>query len=78
MEQRQSQMAYCRENNIGYHVFHYWYKRYRSEHPANTSSPFVPLQIEAASTACIELIMPNGKRSRLRRDCLPLPTFKLF
>lgn len=61
-ESGQSQMAYCREKNIGYHVFHYWYKRYRSEQPASTSSPFVPLQIETASAACTELIMPNGKR----------------
>ena len=60
----QSQKAYCRDKNIGYHVFHYWYRIYRSGQPTNTSSPssFVQLQIETPSPACMELIMPNGKR----------------
>jgi hypothetical protein len=26
-----SQKAYCKEQSIKYHVFHYWYKRYRQE-----------------------------------------------
>ena len=63
-----SQKAWCEKHQIKYHVFHYWYRRYRSSDasPA-TQNQFIALQIEPAATAiapsgCLELIMVDGKR----------------
>jgi hypothetical protein len=61
----QSQKAYCLEHNIRYHVFHYYFKRYRDEQAEkkdNTSS-FVKLQVDQSiPMAHAELILPDGKR----------------
>ena len=66
----QSQREYCKQNNIRYHVFHYWYKVYREEHQAvvKPTSPFVQLQVQpednvitAATTTNVELLLPDGK-----------------
>lgn len=60
-----SQKKYCQQNNIAYHHFHYWYKRYLNQKAAdstNTSS-FIPVTLNAASSVgCIELQWPDGKR----------------
>jgi hypothetical protein len=71
----QSQQAYCKEQGIRYHVFHYWYKIYRDEQKAGVrpASPFVQLQVQGedhvplATTSIptatnVELLLPNGKR----------------
>jgi hypothetical protein len=58
-----SQKKYCDQNNIAYHHFHYWYKRYRTRQAANSAGEFVPVMVSAASSAgCIELQWPDGKR----------------
>lgn len=60
-----SQKAYCQSNAIIYHVFHYWYKLYRSEHLLREVKPaadFIPLQIHSAATGCMELCFINGHR----------------
>ncbi len=61
----QSQKAYCLEHNIRYHVFHYWFKRYRDEHTVkkDTSPSFVKLKLDQSKVmAHTELILPDGKR----------------
>ena len=60
-----SQKTYCQSNAITYHVFHYWYKLYRSEHSLSDGKPaadFIPLQISAVSAGCMELYFANGHR----------------
>jgi len=61
-----SQKAYCQQHTIPYHVFHYWYKRYRDAQPSIAAqSSFIPLQIASpviATTACMELVFTDGKR----------------
>lgn len=61
-----SQKAYCRQHNIRYYVFHYWYKVYRdqNEEQSNNTPAFVPLQIQKSlpSTSVMELVLPDGKR----------------
>jgi hypothetical protein len=42
-----SQRAFCANNNIAYHVFHYWYGVYRAGE--NNSGSFLPLNISPAS-----------------------------
>ena len=63
-----SQKDYCEQNQIHYHVFHYWYKRYRDGRLVSkeTDPGFVPLNIKPSlsDTSCtnIEVILPDGKR----------------
>ena len=63
-----TQKAWCEEHQIKYHVFHYWYKRYRSSDPSPatpTPNQFIALQIQpaaVASAAYIELLLADGKR----------------
>ena len=62
-----SQKLYCEQHAVRYHVFHYWYKRYRDAHTADKEPGFVPLQVKPspcldAACAHIELLLPDGKR----------------
>ena len=60
-----SQKQYCLQNNIAYHIFHYWYKRYRDKQAARGSDPagFIPLTVNVASAGgYIELQFPDGKK----------------
>lgn len=57
----QSQLDYCKQNNVAYHVFHYWYKVYRLQH--TTAEPgFVSLNIAASLQANVEILFADGKR----------------
>jgi hypothetical protein len=60
-----SQKQYCLQNNIAYHIFHYWYKRYRDKQAGNGGDPagFIPLIVNgASSTGYVELQFPDGKK----------------
>ena len=61
-----SQKAYCEQNNIRYHVFHYWYKRFRDQQDAVEDASFVPLNVKPStfpvSNSAIEILLPDGKR----------------
>jgi hypothetical protein len=61
-----SQKAYCRQQNLRYHVFHYWYKVYRDEKGVvpDSNSTFVPLRLQQplGQSAVLELVLSDGKR----------------
>ena len=61
-----SQKAYCEQNQIRYHVFHYWYKRYRNEQSNSSEPAFIPLTVKPsfsdATCANIEVVLADGKR----------------
>jgi hypothetical protein len=57
----QSQKQFCLQNKIAYHVFHYWYKVYRSQ-VATTSGSFVAVNIAPQLQCNIELYLTNGNR----------------
>jgi hypothetical protein len=65
-----SQKAFCEQSNLSYHIFHYWYKRYRSQSNEHTNSSFVKLQPVASPlcTANIEVVWPDGKRLLFHHD----------
>jgi hypothetical protein len=42
-----SQKQFCTGNNIRYHVFHYWYKVYKSEQ--NATNSFLPVNIKSVA-----------------------------
>lgn len=57
-----TQKAFCREVNLAYHVFHYWYRRYRITESKPASS-FIKLRISTPSVcSSLELVLPDGKR----------------
>jgi hypothetical protein len=62
-----SQKAWCEENNVVYGVFHYWYRRFRNQHPDNkvdAKDRFVQLKVQDRSwgTAWCELVLSSGQR----------------
>lgn len=60
-----TQKVFCQQHPIRYHVFHYWYKRYREQHWGvdNNNSSFVKLQITKPATAgAVEIYFPCGVR----------------
>ena len=57
-----SQKAWCIQSGIAYHVFHYWYKRYRDRSNALQNHSFVELKVQSCAMAGIELILPDGRR----------------
>ena len=58
-----TQKQYCEQQSIRYHVFHYWYKRYRQQQAGidNKNSSFVKLQISKPVIAgAVEIHFPGG------------------
>jgi transcriptional regulator with XRE-family HTH domain len=61
-----SQKEFCKRAGIGYHIFHYWLKKYKSGSKTGTSG-FVSLHIsETINTVTAEIILPNGTRILLK------------
>ncbi len=60
-QSNQSQKQYCADNNIAYHVFHYWYKTYRREQTVGNGS-FVSVNIAAEHSSHVELHLTDGRR----------------
>jgi hypothetical protein len=61
------QKAYCQQNGIRYHVFHYWYKCFRDRQSPSRDEGFMPIKIQSSNTintasAHAELVLPDGKR----------------
>ncbi len=57
-----SQKAFCQKAKLAYHIFHYWYKRYRNT-ASEPASSFIQLNVSGPSAAFhAELILADGKR----------------
>jgi len=66
------QKAFCEQQGIRYHVFHYWYKKYRDTQLSDKQAGFIPLQLPpapavtdpiiAATGAHTEIVLPDGRR----------------
>lgn len=61
-----SQKAYCEQQEVAYHVFHYWFRRYRQQEEPDTANRFIPVHVQrpglVAEQACIEIIFADGRR----------------
>ena len=60
-----TQKAYCQEQSIKYHVFHYWYKCFREAQPGfvDNSPGFVKVQIaKPFAFGSAEIHFPSGVR----------------
>lgn len=67
-----SQQVFCREKNLRYHQFHYWYKVYRDKNntPQSGKPSFVPVHLEEVSSArpSMELLHAGGSRIVFYQD----------
>lgn len=59
-----TQKLFCEQNTIQYSVFHYWYKRYRTQNPNHEGSQkFIKLAISPSiGSVYAELVLSDGKR----------------
>jgi hypothetical protein len=66
-----TQKDYCEQHSIRYHVFHYWYKKYRDAQLSDKQACFIPLQVKPScftatvtspAAAHTEIILPDGRR----------------
>lgn len=61
--------AFCEQNSLRYHAFHYWFKRYKQESsPEEVKHVFTPIKIQPApivSSPFAEVIFPAGHQIRL-------------
>lgn len=57
----QNQKQFCLQNNVPYHVFHYWYKAYRNQASVGSGS-FVAVNIASQLQATAELHLTDGRR----------------
>ena len=57
-----SQKQYCVLHNIRYHIFHYWYKRFKDQLSDGPSASFIAIQPAPAASGHIELHFAEGKR----------------
>ncbi|MBS1601532.1 MAG: hypothetical protein JST42_02605 [Bacteroidetes bacterium] len=56
-----SHKQYCREHDIAYHLFHYWYRKYRDQQTAPTMPGFVQVK-PAPAGPFAEFRFPGGSR----------------
>ncbi|MDQ2752194.1 MAG: hypothetical protein M3R72_04135 [Bacteroidota bacterium] len=60
-----TQNTFCEQQSMRYHVFHYWYRRYRRVHdePKDANATFVKLQIaKPVMSGSVEINYPGGIR----------------
>ena len=69
-----SQKQWCQEQGITYHVFHYWYRKYRDEHPS-TDDSFVRLTVKPEAVASCEVVFTDGTKI-IFREAVPVEYLK--
>src|SRR3954447_13361320 len=66
-----TQKVYCEQHSIRYHVFHYWYKKYRDTQLSDKKAGFIALQVKPPSSAAplkptagvhTEIVLSDGRR----------------
>ena len=62
-----SQKEWCRQQDIAYHIFHYWYRIYREERPhSDNGNAFVKLSVKSEANASCEVVFANGTKILFR------------
>ena len=58
-----SQKQWCDQEGITYHIFHYWYRKYRNEHPESPANhSFVRLTVKPEANASCEVVFTDGTK----------------
>lgn len=58
-----TQHTWCKQNNITYHRFHYWYKQYRDEQSPSDRSSFVKLDASPVQQTMTAELLLHGSHS---------------
>ena len=67
-----TQKEWCRQQEISYHIFHYWYRKYREEHSeSDNANNFVRVAIKSEASASCEVVFADGTKILFRG---PVPT----
>ena len=62
-----SQKEWCRQQDIAYHVFHYWYRIYRTEHPEpGNDNSFFKLSVKPDTNASCEVVFTDETKILFR------------
>ena len=62
-----SQKECCRQQDIAYHIFHYWYRVYREEHTqSGTDDSFVSVSVKPEANASCEVVFTDGTKILFR------------
>jgi hypothetical protein len=70
-----SQKQWCLQQGITYHIFHYWYRKYRDEHPLSAGdNSFVRLTVKPEPDSSCEIIFIDGTKIVFRE---PVPVHYL-
>lgn len=57
-----SQTAFCKEKDIAYHRFHYWFKKYNDQNASVAQPTISELTLPASGGGCMEVIYPDGRK----------------
>ncbi|MES1249662.1 MAG: hypothetical protein ABUL46_03215, partial [Chitinophaga rupis] len=58
-----SQKEWCRQRDIPYHIFHYWYRKFKDQQePAGESGSFIQLAMTPTPAAECEVVFADGTR----------------
>ena len=63
----QSQQLFCKENQIAFGNFHYWFKKYRAQQEGGSDGLFLPVEIKKtlsspSGSVVMELVLSDGRR----------------
>lgn len=63
---KKSQQEFCKEKDIEYHKFSYWFRKYRAMHSSTgTDTKFfkqIKLKEQNPSSCAVELLFPDGRK----------------
>lgn len=59
-----TQIEFCKEKDIAYHKFHYWFRKYSRQTAEPDHSSFTRINVEEqpARIGSIELVYPDGRK----------------
>src|SRR3954469_13389101 len=61
-----NQKAWCEQHSITYHVFHYWYKKYKDiQLSEDKKAGFIALQVKPPSSSAAPLTLPAGVHTEI-------------
>jgi len=71
-----SQKEWCRQEDIPYHIFHYWYRKFKDQQePIDNSGSFIQLAMASTQVASCEVIFVDDTRI-LFHESLPAQYLK--
>jgi hypothetical protein len=59
-----TQIEFCKEKDIAYHKFHYWFRKYSRQTAGPIQASFTRINVneQAVSSGFMELVYPDGRK----------------